>query len=283
MPYSSRATRCLLVAVTAAGVLSACQGSNSDSEDPPPTSVFGHVHGIGLNSADNSVYVASHNGVFRIVDGTPRLIADRRQDTMGFTISGPDTFLASGHPAPGTDTPNPLGLIRSTDRASTWTNLSYGGREDFHAIDAAPGYVYAYSSSGQVLASADGREWESILRGQLIDIAVDPRSPTHLVATTVTGKVIAFEPGKRSTTLTAAPPLALIDRTGTSEIVGVDPTGQVFASADEGKTWTKRSELHAAPEAISVRADTWFVATQEGLLSSIDQGRTWKPLVEGAS
>lgn len=283
-PSHFRPAVIVVVTIATASLLGACQGSRSDSAAPSPSAtVFGHVHGIALNTADETVYVASHNGVFRIVDGTPRLVADRRQDTMGFTISGPDLFLASGHPAPGTTAANPLGLIRSTDRAATWSTLSFGGEEDFHSIDATSRYVYAYSSAGQVLASTDGRTWDPILRAQLIDIAVDPRGPTRLVATTNTGKVIAFSKGKKPSTLPAAPPLAFIDRTATSDIVGADPTGQVFVSTDEGKTWAKRAALHAAPEALSVRADTWFIATETELLSSADNGVTWKPLLKGDS
>ena len=37
---------------------------------------------------------------------------------MGFAISGPGTFYASGHPAEGVDLPAPVGLSRSGTR--TW-------------------------------------------------------------------------------------------------------------------------------------------------------------------
>lgn len=36
-------------------------------------------------------------------------------DLMGFTVAGPDRFLASGHPGPGADLPEPLGLVESRD------------------------------------------------------------------------------------------------------------------------------------------------------------------------
>lgn len=284
MPYPSRpASARALTTLAVASLLAGCQASSSDTSDPSRASVFGHVHGVGLNPADDTVYVASHNGVFQIVDGTPRLIADRRQDTMGFTIAGPDNFLASGHPDPSTNTPNPLGLIRSVDRGSTWTTLSFAGQEDFHAIDAAGQYVYAYSSAGEVLGSTDARKWAPILQAKLIDIAVDPQSPTQLVATTDTGEVIAFARGENPKTLQTAPPLVLVDRTASSDIVGVDPQGRLFVSDDEGKTWLKRAELQGAPEAISVRADTWLAATEDGLLTSPDNGVTWEPLLKADS
>ena len=45
----------------------------------------------------------------------PVRVADRYQDTMGFTVNGPNTFLGSGHPdfVADPDFPTRLGLIRS--------------------------------------------------------------------------------------------------------------------------------------------------------------------------
>ncbi|MEN8652208.1 hypothetical protein ABCR94_16755 [Streptomyces sp. 21So2-11] len=54
---------------------------------------------------------------FRLTPTGAVRIADRYQDTMGFTVTGPRTFLASGRPSPADPTaasPH-LGLIRSTD------------------------------------------------------------------------------------------------------------------------------------------------------------------------
>lgn len=283
-PSHPAARRTITIAATMASILAlaGCQGASPNSTTPS-ANVFGHVHGIGLNAADNSVYVASHNGVFRLVKGKAVLVANRQQDTMGFTIAGPDDFLASGHPAPGDDSPNPLGLIRSDDRAASWTSLSYSGEEDFHSIDAAGGKVYAYSSKGQLLASDDGRQWKAILTAPLIDIAVDPRAPTHIVTTTTSGEVIALTVGKKPKRLPSAPPLAFIDRTSTSDIVGVDPSGKVFVSDDEGATWTQRAGLGGAPEALGVRSGAWYAATEGRLLTSVDQGASWRPLTKGSS
>ena len=50
-----------------------------------------HVHGLGTNPADGATYVATHSGVFRLdKGGSPIRVADRHQDTMGFTVAGPD-------------------------------------------------------------------------------------------------------------------------------------------------------------------------------------------------
>ncbi|PWI12287.1 hypothetical protein DIZ27_01455 [Streptomyces sp. NWU339] len=45
-----------------------------------------------------TAHAAGHHGVFRLDSGTATRGAGRYQDTMGFTVTGPSTFLASGHP-----------------------------------------------------------------------------------------------------------------------------------------------------------------------------------------
>ena len=65
-------------------------------EDPGPI----HVHGLGINPKDGALFVATHTGLFRAPQGeqTAKRVADRYQDTMGFTVVGRDRFLGSGHP-----------------------------------------------------------------------------------------------------------------------------------------------------------------------------------------
>lgn len=262
-------------------VVSALSVSSCSNDTParPQATDFGHVHGIGLNPADDTVYVASHNGVFTVEGGKGVLIAGLRQDTMGFTVAGPDDFLASGHPDPASDTPNPLGLIRSTDRAQTWEAQSLGGREDLHSIDSVKGLVYAYSSAGELMVSQDRKTWKSVLTAALIDFAADPQQSSRLVATTQAGQVIAWDVGQKPRPVDSAPRLAFIDRTVDSNLVGVDPSGQVFASDPNGRTWTARAKLEGQPEAISVRAETWYAATTTGIYQSVDEGRSWSLLL----
>ncbi len=68
---------------------------------------------------------------------------------MGFAITGPGTFLGSGHPDPREEDVRPplLGLIESTDRGQSWERLSLHGEADFHALQAAHGRVYGYDAT----------------------------------------------------------------------------------------------------------------------------------------
>ena len=64
--------------------------------DPGPI----HVHGLGINPKDGSLFIATHTGLWTTaVDETKaERVGNHEQDTMGFTIIGADRFLGSGHP-----------------------------------------------------------------------------------------------------------------------------------------------------------------------------------------
>ena len=113
-----------------AGCTSGDRGSGPDAPGSAAhaENVFGHVHGLGVNPADDRLYVASHMGVFRQTDQGFRRIADRWQDTMAFTVVGADRFLASGHPDGREGLPPFLGLIESTDAGRSWTPVSLSTR-----------------------------------------------------------------------------------------------------------------------------------------------------------
>jgi hypothetical protein len=70
-----------------------------------------HLHGLGVDPADGTLYAGTHHGLIRLPDGgEATLVADRVQDFMGFTVAGPQHFLASGHPgAPDRAGPPPWG------------------------------------------------------------------------------------------------------------------------------------------------------------------------------
>jgi len=86
----------LLVALVLAGCGSDPPAAPSASVAEDPGLI--HVHGLGINPADGTLYAATHTGLFAVRDGVGQRVADRLQDTMGFTVVGPDHFLGSGHP-----------------------------------------------------------------------------------------------------------------------------------------------------------------------------------------
>ncbi|AXT84223.1 hypothetical protein C6I20_02790 [Aeromicrobium sp. A1-2] len=262
--------------------IAACS-TNNQSPPEPPSVGLGHIHGIGENPSDKMIYIATHTGVYRLNSGKPELIANRYQDTMGFAIAGPDEFLASGHPALNSNDPTPLGLIRSTDLAESWTPIAFAGEQDFHAIDVAAGRTYAYGSTGELLVMQGQTTWKKVAQAELIDIAADPTTPGKVFATTTNGRLVTFSENGSGAPFPVspdAPPMALIDVTSQGAIVGVNPSGQVFVGDNQGENWEKVAVVAGTPEAISVRSDTWYAATQSGVYGSSDEGQSWRQLLK---
>jgi len=278
------------VVVAAAAVLLAGCGQGGDQAAPPaePSAARGapaqlaHVHGLGVNPADGNLYAASHHGVFRLsANGAAEQIAGRSQDTMGFTIVGPDHFLGSGHPDPSeTDQPPHLGLIESTDAAQTWLSLSLAGEADFHALEAKHGQVYGYDSqTRQIMVSTDKTTWDRRARLALADFAVSPDNPDLLLATTQQGPARSSDGGRSFSTIAGAPLLVLLDWPATDRLVGVAPDGTVHTSTDGGAGWTATGRVPGQPEAITTHGATdVYVATDSGIYRSTDNGRTFSLL-----
>ncbi|MHA6628681.1 F510_1955 family glycosylhydrolase [Pseudonocardia sichuanensis] len=241
-----------------------------------------HVHGLGVDPADGDLYAASHFGVFRIpADGEPEQIADRSQDTMGFTIIGPDHFLGSGHPDPAeTDQPPHLGLIESTDAGQTWRPLSLAGEADFHALEAAHDQVYGYDSqTRQIMVSQDKTTWDRRAQLALADFAVSPDDPDTLLATTQEGPARSADGGRTFSPIAGAPLLVLLDWPATDRLVGAAPDGTVHTSTDGGAGWTSQGQVPGQPEAITTHGtNEVYVATDSGIYRSTDIGRTFSLL-----
>ncbi|MEU0470257.1 F510_1955 family glycosylhydrolase [Amycolatopsis sp. NPDC006131] len=266
--------------VAALAVLSACAAGGQQANDNPSgaDARLAHVHGLGVDPADGTLYAASHYGVFRVPEaGEPQRVGERQQDTMGFTVVGPRQFLGSGHPDPDEDLPNHLGLIASTDAGQSWQLLSLAGEADFHALEAEHGRVYGYDSqSRQLMVSADRTSWDRRARLALADFAVDPANGETLLATTQNGLARSVDGGRTFTAIPGAPRLLLVDWPAEDGLFGAGADGSVYTSQDGGTTWSRVGEVPGAPQALTAtgQADV-YLATETGIHASRDGGRTF--------
>jgi hypothetical protein len=261
-------------------------GDGSGIRDPVAAIDAGpvHVHGLGVNPADKALFIATHTGMYRVPPGARQAarVGESRQDTMGFTVVGPNRFLGSGHPDPramrARRLPPNLGLIESRDAGRTWTPISLVGQADFHVLRSRGSRVYGFdSTNGRFLVSADnGRTWSPRrIPAALIDLAVHPRRPSQVVAATERGLIFSGDDGRSwrarrgDVGLVAWPaPLALLL---------VDGAGRVHASRDAGKQWSQIGEIGGRPAAFSAAtAHELYVALHDGTVKrSRDGGRSW--------
>jgi hypothetical protein len=267
----------LTAVLLCAALLSAACAKDSPTPSPSndDTSV-GHIHGLGVDPADDSLYVATHFGLFHVDgSGRPSRVADRYQDTMAFTVVGPGHFLGSGHPDLREDLPPHLGLIESTDAGETWTPLALQGEADFHILESAGDALYAYdATSGRLLRTEDRTSFDEVSRGPLISVAaVDERGP--LIATTGSGQLVRLDVRSGKTRELDGPTLMYLDTNPDGILAGIDPNGVVQVSTDTGRTWRQVGSIDGRPAAFTISEQGWYAATEMAVYQSIDDGDTW--------
>lgn len=280
----------LAVAVACALLLIGCGASESDPAEPDATpSVPGrdpgpvHVHGLGINPKDRALFIATHTGLFRAAAGEREAtrVADRWQDTMGFTIVGPDEFLGSGHPDGREKLPPFLGLIRSVDAGETWRPISRMGKSDFHVLEARGARIYGSGSDfetrePETLVSDDGgRTWREIRPpGALLALAIHPRDPDHVVVATEGGLARSTNAGRSWRPLRAASGL-LAWPTATALFL-VENSGTLSISRDGGRSWREVGQVGGQPAAFEDSGSELYAALHDGTVKrSADDGATW--------
>jgi hypothetical protein len=284
--------RVLLAALAAAGLVVGVAAFVLGRGDDGGSSAGGtgedagpiHVHGLGVNPADSSLLIATHTGTYRVGpnERTAERIGDSRQDTMGFTVAGPNHFLGSGHPdlgeAVAKDLPPHLGLIESRDAGRTWRTLSLLGEADFHILRFAGRRVYGYDASNdRLLVSADaGSSWSEVNRpAPLLDLAVDPTDTGHAVASGEGGLYETSNGGRTWGRIASL--IGLLGWPERQRLYLVAEDGSVLRSANAGRRWTKIGQAGGRPAAFLARNEKeLYVALHGGTIKkSRDAGRTW--------
>ncbi|WP_350004419.1 F510_1955 family glycosylhydrolase [Pseudarthrobacter sp. WHRI 8279] len=239
-----------------------------------------HVHGIAVSGETSQVLLATHEGLFDATT-SPATKIGGTNDLMGFTPGPTDgVFYASGHPGPGSDLPNPLGLLRSSDGGKTWEQLSRQGESDFHALTATQAGIVAFD--GVLRTSPDGKAWNTVAADFApAALAGHPHSTTVL-ATTQDGIQRSTDAGSTWKPLDDGPVIQFAAFAHPAEAVGVEPDGTVHYSADAGETWTEKGRIDAEVMAIAAlkgedgRPWIW-AATADGVIVSTDGGTNFRP------
>jgi hypothetical protein len=268
----------LATVIVIVGVAAGCGGDGST--DPAADAGPVHVHGLGVNPGDSSLYIATHTGLFRMAQGSEEAerVGDGYQDTMGFTVVGADHFLGSGHPDLRTDLPSLLGLIESTDAGGSWEPVSLLGEADFHALRAHGSRVLGYDASGdRLMSSTDGgRTWSSTRPpAPLADVVVHPDDPRRLVAASEAG-LISSRDGGRSWTAPQSVAVVLAWPSADA-LYALAPHGAVSVSRDGGASWAEAGSAPGEPAALTaLDQDTLIVALHDGgFAHSANGGRSW--------
>jgi photosystem II stability/assembly factor-like uncharacterized protein len=262
-----------------------------DPDGDPPI-----VGSLAVNPADSTLFMATNTGLFRIPEGAskPERVVGQLETPDGsgevsealvVRFVGPDTLLASGHPAAGSALPPALGLIRSEDAGKTWTSVSELGTADFHAIEpAGDDIVGALFQQPQVLVSADeGKTWETRAAPlPLVALEVNPEDPQLWIGSTDRGIFASQDAGKTWRQLDPTPNVRFA-WADDGTLYRIDPGGPLKVSTDGGQNWEDRGSTGGEPQAMTVDdAGKIYVALIDGTLKvSDDGGQTFTDQIRG--
>lgn len=186
--------------------MSAALASPAGASTPPVKLI--HIHGLSFSADGSKLYIPDHRGVAVYAAGRWSTLPGAPDDYMGFAATR-TAFYSSGHPAPGTNAVNPIGLVKSTDGGRTWHTLGLRGEADFHVM--AVGYVsnalYAMSmernsrmpTPGLYRTVDDGFVWNHAaadgLPAEVFALAVHPTDPRIVAAATKSGLYLSDDAG----------------------------------------------------------------------------------------
>jgi hypothetical protein len=271
----------LALALAALLALASCGGDDQGTGSGSVSELPNHIHGLGINPRDGALFIATHSGLFRAPRGAsePSRVEDQFQDTMGFSVVGPDRFLGSGHPAPGEGGSPNLGLIESGNAGRSWRAVSLAGEADFHVLRYAHGRIYGYNGlSGKLMMSDDGGEsWtERRPPAGIIDLAVDPDDPRRILASTEMGLAVSEDDGESWRPVEGE--IGLLAWPDDGALYLIDASGRVAVSADPGEEWKRAGRIGGQPVALTATGkDELYVALPDGAVKqSSDGGASWQ-------
>ena len=284
-------TLAAVLALLVAGGVAACGGDDptvqpaeqqpSEQQPTGATESVHHIHGLGVDPRRGTLYVATHTGLFEAARGDQRMrrIGDSAQDIMGFSVVGAERFIGSGHPDPNdTSSPPNLGLIESRDGGKTWKNISLLGEADFHVLHSSGGRIYGYDGTqGRLMVSRDGgRRWrQRTLPAAIFDLAVDPRDPDRIVASTERGVFSSTNAGQGWRPL-RDDTAGLLAWPAADQLYLVDGQGQLHRSGDGGRQWRPAGSIGGQPAAFIAHQSELYAALADSTVKrSTDGGATW--------
>ncbi len=293
-------------------------GTGQESGNQNARGKWMDVHGVGVftTGKDSSLYLATHNGLFKKDSGNSSSrwveVGNDKSDLMGFTInpSKDGVMYSSGHPQTGGN----LGFRVSTDYGMTWQKVSDVTNPpiDFHAMTMGnnPETIYGSSGMGDVIYATqnEGKTWTGVSppNGErTIMLEANQTDSGILYASTTSGLFSSMDQGnnwqKINTSLVGED--AVLTGLGTSSDNGkiayafVIPSqgedGYVIKSTDGAKTWAKTDgQINGAKYlgkfAFGKNGEVYATVNQEtpnGIASSVyssnDEGKTW--LLEGTN
>lgn len=262
-----------------------------------------HIHGLGYDSQNQRLFVATHYGIFIWKDGKLFQLGDNRDDFMGFSLhpSNPNIIYTSGHPKSGGN----MGVMKSEDGGASFKRIFQGVRGetvDFHSMTISPAnprVLYGFFMERLYRSKDSGKSWQLALGQGLARegfcfgvpcLTTDSQNERVIYAGIPNGLVVSHDYGENWTLLNS--------QLGAVAGTGIDPSNpqRLFAfteklglasSKDRGKSWlTKNNGIRLSRQEFIFafafdRKDSshLFAATPEKVFRSTDGGENWEKIL----
>lgn len=249
------------------------------------------VNALDIDPSTGQFLLTTNRGFFRIDPKTKKvtqvkgtMTAGGKTSTVGtfleLVVTGPRTFIGSGHPDQKGTLPSFLGFIRTDDAGKSWQSLSRLGDADLHKIIPIHDKLYAFDAViGAILISSDGgRTFTERFtpRGLVIDFIVDPDDENYLLAATEDQLYRSEDQGRKWRPLYSGQGIRLAwPEHGL--ILRADKDGTVQRSTDRGETFKPISRVGGEPYKFKVvDARHLYLALSDGtILETRDAGEKW--------
>lgn len=169
-----------------------------------------HIHGMGYPGAGDALMLATHHGPVTFDEGIWKETTSEKHDYMGFQAVA-DGFVSSGHPEPGSDYENPLGLLKSTNAGESFKQYAFQGEIDFHYL--AAGYdtdrIYVFNEmptdkleNGFFYTDDLGKSWNTMKMGgfeaeMMSNMAAHPVEKDTMAIGTERGLYVSEDAGQK--------------------------------------------------------------------------------------
>ncbi|WLD92749.1 F510_1955 family glycosylhydrolase [Alkalihalobacillus sp. AL-G] len=259
-----------------------------------------HIHGLGYAGSDNTVFIASHGGLVAVKDEQWYRPKDNQHDFMGFSATE-NGFYSSGHPGEGSDLPNPIGLVKSTNGGERLEKLGFTGQSDFHYMTV--GYksraIYLFNEHpndqldvGMYYSMNDGADWKkSELKGLPQNVAflfAHPSDKSMIGLTSNDGVYVSTDNGDNFERFTKSA-IVMAAHFSEKSLFYATAQGKLYEQSLSDKSDLKEWKLPeiGKEETISFLAqnpqkkdEITFITAKNNVFQTTDGGETWTQLTK---
>jgi hypothetical protein len=263
---------------------------------------FPHLHGLSYSADGTKLVAAVHDGLREFSNKEWSIPDVEKNDYMGYSPTK-DGFYSSGHPGPGSDLKNPLGIVKSTDNGKTVEIVDLHGEVDFHALSV--GYetedIYVFTpeanskmkESGFYYSDDQAKTWNQMkmtgISGNPTVIIAHPTKKGVVAIGTDQGLYLSDNYGKSFELLLDESYVSAAMFSSSDEIiVGLNTVSKELIKLDLVNNKTTKYELPKNVDGnISFISSNYknkkelaFATDQINIYVSLDHGENWEQIVK---